>query len=280
MSIKLDLHVHSASRGKIYIGTDGLRNSLRNSGLDGVAITNFFDISHAVWLKKKLIEYVIIVGQEILSNDGHIIGLGLEEKISDLMSAEETVSHIHEQGGIAVAPHPYILGVGKKLQSLQIDAVESYNAYIGPTILPNYLAARTAIKRKIPQTASTDTTSAEFVGRSYTDVMVADRNSVMDGIRSGKVRLCKRPMPVPVAFTFKSIFNKKNLEPWGPHAIPCFICGKSTAPRIFKEKFKCIDCGKMELSRIACCNGHYLCMKCLVKRGEHVPESSMQLMTT
>lgn len=279
MSIKLDLHVHSASRGKIYIEPEGLRNSLRNNGLDGVAITNFFDISHAVWLKKKLIEYLIIVGQEILSNDGHIIGLGLNEKIPDLMSAEETVSHIHEQGGIAIAPHPFILGVGKKLQTLQVDAVESYNAYAGPTILPNYLAARAAIKKKLPQVASTDTTSAEFVGRSYTDVLVEDRDVILDGIRSGKVRLCKRPMPVPFIFTLKSIFYIKDLEPWGPHAIPCFICGKSITTRIFKERFKCNDCGKVELSRIVCCNGHYLCMKCLVERGEHVPESSVQLMT-
>ena len=115
MSIKLDLHVHSKFRGHTYITAEKLKEALTKRRLDGVAITNFFDISHAVLLKEQLKEFIVIVGQEIWTKEGHLIGLGLNEKLPDFKSAEETIGEIHNQGGIAIAPHPYLnLGLGKK----------------------------------------------------------------------------------------------------------------------------------------------------------------------
>jgi hypothetical protein len=108
MSFKLDLHVHTESHGKTYISADQLQQSLKHNGIDGIAVTNFFDISHAVWLKKKLQEFIVIIGQEIWTNDGHVIGLGLKERIADFQDAADTIGLIHDQGGLAVAPHPFL----------------------------------------------------------------------------------------------------------------------------------------------------------------------------
>jgi predicted metal-dependent phosphoesterase TrpH len=146
MSIKLDLHVHSESRGKVFITAEQLRNSLKRNSLNGVAITNFFSLAHALWLKQKVKEYIVIVGQEILTKEGHIVGLGLKKRIIDYQSAQETINHIHRQGGIAVAIHPFLPlgGVGSKAISLSIDAIEVYNGSIGIFFIPNYLAKRTA----------------------------------------------------------------------------------------------------------------------------------------
>lgn len=276
MLVKLDLHVHSESRGRIFVNAEHLRKHLKKNNLDGVAITNFFDISHAVSLKEELKEYTIIVGQEIWTNDGHIIGLGLKKEIDDFQSAEETIDCIHKQDGIAIAPHPYtFLGVGEKIMSLQIDAIESFNAYMGIAVIPNYLAKRSAIKRNITQVASTDTTDPSLVGKSYTEVMVENHDSILEAIRLGKVRLHKRSLPVPVGFILKNIFEFKNLEPCLIHAVPCFICEKSMTIRIFKRKFKCIDCEKIQLSRIACCNGHYLCIECFIKRSVSLAQKNI-----
>src|SRR3989337_824855 len=104
MSIKLDLHIHTLSQGKVLIDHDNLRQALDRNGVDGVAITNFFDISHAVWLRKMLPDKIIIVGQEVWTKEGHIIGLGLNEQIPDFIGAEDAIRLIHKQGGIAVAP--------------------------------------------------------------------------------------------------------------------------------------------------------------------------------
>ena len=91
MSFKLDLHVHSESSGLVCIDDKQLKTALLKRGLDGVAITNFHNISHALWLKKRLPGFVIIVGQEIWSKDGHIVALGITKRIEDFKSAEETV---------------------------------------------------------------------------------------------------------------------------------------------------------------------------------------------
>ncbi len=266
MPIKLDLHIHSKFRGQTYITAEKLREALIKRKLDGVAITNFFDISHAVSLKEQLSDFIIIVGQEVWTNEGHIIGLGINKKIPDFKSAEETIDEIHKQGGIVIAPHPYLpMGVGKDAFSLPVDAVESYNGLIGATFIFNFLAARSAKKRNIPQTASTDTTGPAFIGRSYTEIMVDDE-SILSAIRSGKVKLHKKALPVPIVFILKNLLNFKNIEPCPLHAVPCSMCGASMAVRIFKHRLKCLDCGRIQDSRILCSNGHYLCLNCIIKR--------------
>src|SRR3989344_4901670 len=272
MSIKLDLHVHSKFRGQIYINAEELKKALTKARLDGAAITNFFDITHAVSLKEQLKEFIIIVGQEIWTKEGHIIGLGLNKQIADFKSATETINEIHRQGGIAIAPHPYLfLGVGKKAMSLPVDAIESFNGLIGASLIFNFLAKISARRRGIPQTASTDTTSVAFIGRSHTEIMVDDKDFILDAIRSGKVRLHKRPLPVPIVFILKNLLNFKNIEPCLLHAVPCSVCGASMAVRIFKKKLKCSDCGGVQSSRILCSNGHYLCLKCVIKRETENP---------
>lgn len=272
MSLKLDLHVHSVSNGKTLISCDQLKNSLRKNDLHGVAITNFYDISHALLLKKQLKEFVIIVGQEIWTKDGHIIGLGLRKKIPDFQGAKETIDYIHEQGGIAVAPHPYLfnssLSLGKKVLSLPVDAIEVYNGLVGSFVIPNYLARRASEKMKVPQVASTDTTNAAVIGRTYTEVLVESPDHVLDAIRSGKVKLHKMALPIPYVFILKGLFNSSNIELCSSHAVPCLICGRSMTARIFKKKFNCLDCGKEEWSRLVCCsNEHFLCLECVAKRN-------------
>jgi len=268
MSIKLDLHIHSEARGKVFINAKQLEDSLRNNRLDGVAITNFNDISHALWLKEKLKDFIVIVGQEMWTEDGHIVGLGLRKRIDDFKSAKKTIELIHAQGGLSVAVHPFLfLGIGKKMMTLSIDAVESYNAGMAPPLFYNHLAKQMARKLNLPQLASTDTTNARFIGRSYTEVMTEDRSSILQTIRSGKVGLFKRALPFPYVFMLKSILGFRDMEPCLTHASPCLVCKKSITLRLFKKRHRCLDCGRIESSRIACCNGHYICMRCVTKRG-------------
>ena len=273
MPIKLDLHIHSMSHGKIFINAAQLKNSLRQRNLDGVAITNFSDISHAIWLKKELQEYIIIIGQEIWTEKGHIIGLGLRERVPDFQSAEKTISDIHNQAGIAIAPHPYLfLGIGKEALALPIDAIESYNGLMGVSFFYNYLAMIDARRMNIPQVASTDTTNASFIGTSYTEVITENKKIILEAIATGKVKLHKRALPVPVSFIIKNILNFKDIEPCFLHAVPCFICYKSIIVKLFKRKFRCFVCGEIQWSRIVCCNGHYICKECLIRKNVIKPD--------
>lgn len=274
MSFKLDLHVHTESHGKTLIDAEQLRQSFKNNGINGAAVTNFFDISHALWLKKKLQGYVIMIGQEIWTREGHILGLGLKERIDDSQAAADTISLIHDQGGIAVAPHPFLfLGVGEKAKTLPLDAIEAYNSLLGATIIFNHKAKRMAEMMNVTHVASTDTTDPRAVGWSHTEVLVEEPDSILKAIRVGKVRLYKQPLPLPIIFILKNILNFTDFEPCSIHAISCFFCEKSMSTRLFKKKHRCIDCGSEQWSRTSCCNGHFLCVGCVIGRGQAVAKA-------
>src|SRR5690606_35351365 len=69
-------------------------------------------------LAKKIIQItkadiLLIPGMEISTSKGHILAYGIREVVPSKMTPEATVDAIHQQGGIAVAAHPYmLLGVG------------------------------------------------------------------------------------------------------------------------------------------------------------------------
>jgi predicted metal-dependent phosphoesterase TrpH len=99
-------------------------------GLDFLCITDHNTIKGAVEAQKYNKELVII-GEEISSNDGEILGLFLQEQIQPGLSAEETIEQIHGQDGIAIAPHPFSAHcscVGKKINTLRFDGIEVFNA--------------------------------------------------------------------------------------------------------------------------------------------------------
>lgn len=104
-----DLHIHTK-------GSDGLMEpnqvvDLADAlGLTTIAITDHEIIDPAVealeYAQKKGSELEIIIGTEITTSEGHLVGLYLQENIPSGKSADWTIQQIHDQGGLVVAPHP------------------------------------------------------------------------------------------------------------------------------------------------------------------------------
>src|SRR5262249_55855848 len=111
-----------------------------------IAITDHDTLSGA-WTAlayKKLLheeaDLEIIPGAEISSADGHIVALNIREIVPKGMSAAATIEAIHEQGGLAIAAHPFAYFPGiKELKGIKrligdpavggvVDAIESCNA--------------------------------------------------------------------------------------------------------------------------------------------------------
>jgi predicted metal-dependent phosphoesterase TrpH len=144
-----DLHIHTHHSD----GQDGPAEVLewaRRIGLDVIAITDHDQIDGAriaAELARRDAEAPeVVVGEEVSSLDGHILGLYLERLIPPGMSAEATVAAIHEQGGLAVAAHPYwrtssvdhrgrIYGLGDRIADVDVDAVEVVNGGFTPSMI-------------------------------------------------------------------------------------------------------------------------------------------------
>jgi predicted metal-dependent phosphoesterase TrpH len=132
MKYKVDLHSHSIISHDGGISALEYERALQSGKLDCIAITDHNETSFARIMQKKL-GSKIIIGEEITTLQGEIIGLFLKETIPGGLSAEETVNQIHQQNGLVYIPHPFeVFRKGLQLSALEtiqdaIAIVEVFN---------------------------------------------------------------------------------------------------------------------------------------------------------
>jgi len=140
---RADLHIHTSYSDGVATPEDVLNHYAMRSDFNAIAITDHDTIDGALRAAHHARKYpdlygrlAIIVGEEVSSTDGHVLGLFLREWVPPGMDARATVKAIHDQGGIAVAPHPYtrclrwtgLVGVGDLIRRVPFDAVETRNS--------------------------------------------------------------------------------------------------------------------------------------------------------
>lgn len=168
---KVDLHTHSILSPDGGLTKEDYEHVLTRGILDFVAITDHNQVSFAQEMRKKWGEK-IIVGEEIMTTSGEIIGLFLQERIAPKQSVADTLAAIHAQKGLVYIPHPFDMlrrGIGEKvfLQYLKdIDIIEGFNARV---ILPlhNAKALRFAKKHNLPIGVGSDSHVVRGIGHAY-----------------------------------------------------------------------------------------------------------------
>lgn len=174
--IRIDLHSHSFASPDGGIKIEEYDKALKEDKLDYIAITDHDTISGALKIKKMLdnnLANKIIVGQEITTKEGEIIGLYLTDKIKPHQSALETVKEIKKQNGIVYIPHPFeTVRKGLTLKTINeirdyVDIVEIFN---GRAIFQN--KGPEAIKwtklNNVSGCASSDAHGFKGLGTCYT----------------------------------------------------------------------------------------------------------------
>jgi predicted metal-dependent phosphoesterase TrpH len=185
--LRLDLHVHTVRSYDGHTRVEDLPKIIRAKGLDGMAVTEHDNFDPPAFK-----DVLIVRGIEISSLDGHVIGLGVHEAIPPRLTADETIQRIHEQGGVAIVPHPYDpVCECVKLARLnkRPDAVETVNADALSFHISNWLAKRDAEKLNLPQVGGSDSHIPQSIGDAYTVVDAASNSvdGVLEGIRAGRV---------------------------------------------------------------------------------------------
>jgi hypothetical protein len=99
-------------------------------GLERIAITDHGTIRGSIKAKEiaKNFNIEVVIGSEIKTDWGDIIGLYLNDEIKEV-EWEKVISDIRSQGGISVLPHPY-RGRRVKLDYLakKVDFIEIWNS--------------------------------------------------------------------------------------------------------------------------------------------------------
>lgn len=169
--------------------------AIRAAGLDVVCATDHNTIEGALRLREVADGFRVIVGEEVSSRDGEIIGLFLERAVPRDRSAEETIALIHEQGGLVSVPHPFshnrIYHLRREVLERvwpQIDAIEVFNAREA-FAADNRRASAFARERNIPGAVGSDAHRPWELGRAYLECDdFSGRDGLLEALRSGRVQ--------------------------------------------------------------------------------------------
>lgn len=180
--MKIDLHSHSEASLDGGITPEQYAELLQNEVVDTIAITDHDRIDFALGMQKALGNERIIVGQEISTADGDIIGLYLTKPVDSGTGAQTAIDAIKAQGGLVYIPHPFE-SIRKGLAaevldalSPDIDIVEGYN---GRAFLQNRGPATRewATNHGKLLSAASDAHGVGGVGYTYTVTKTPVRNS-------------------------------------------------------------------------------------------------------
>ena len=169
---KLDLHSHSIISHDGGITPQEYLDLLTNNRIDSIAITDHNETKLAKQLHETL-GNKIIVGEEITTHKGEIIGLFLEKTIPKGLTLAEAIHQIKDQGGLVYIPHPFeTLRQGIKPEVAEeykqkIDIIEIFNARALIRGKPEQ-AYKFAQKNNLAMAASSDAHDKSGIGTAYT----------------------------------------------------------------------------------------------------------------
>ncbi len=206
---RADLHMHTRYSDGAPTVAALLAHVARQTRLDVIAVTDHDTIigAHAACVIREQAGYPfeIIIGEEVSTRQGHLVGLFLSERIPPGLSAADTVTAIHEQGGLAFAPHPFfhaeqiegrpitMEGLGLLIDGLALDALETINGT--PTLGPsNRRAARhNARGRRLPALGNSDAHIVAAISKGYTTFPGTTAGDLRAAILAGTTRPHAQP---------------------------------------------------------------------------------------
>jgi hypothetical protein len=105
--MKYDLHIHSKYSSDGFLNPKKIVKIAIKRGLDGIAVTDHDTINGGLKTKEyETDDFKVIIGSEVSTTKGEIIGLFLEHEIH-ATDYYEVVDEIKAQNGIVVVPHPF-----------------------------------------------------------------------------------------------------------------------------------------------------------------------------
>lgn len=273
-TVKVELHTHTKYSYDTDLNFEEIINVCNKNNIEVLAVTDHNEIEGAIRLSK-LAPFRVIVGEEILTKQGEIVGLFLKKYIRPGLSVEKTINEIRKQKGLVYLPHPFDKTTRKTAitkQALEkilanIDIIETHN---GRTLFndDNKKALFfTKKSKKISAVGSDAHTIFEF-GRNFQQIKdFKNSEEFLVNLKRGKLTKSK---VIPWVFLITKLvrFIKKNFKDSSEskllaNNVSCDLCGslkykilyKSTGK--FKKSYyisddsygsheqivKCIDCG-------------------------------------
>lgn len=170
---RVELHSHTLWSKDCVVPFERILALCDQRGIDKIAITDHNTADGALLLRALAPER-IIVGEEIMTTQGELLGYFLQESIPPMLSPEETIRRLRAQGAAISVSHPFDRlrkGAWDESDLLriidQVDAIETFNARC---LYPedNARALAFAQQHKLRGTIGSDAHSRPEYGRALT----------------------------------------------------------------------------------------------------------------
>ena len=199
---RADLHVHTRYSPDCASASLKLVARCLERGLDCIAITDHNTIEGALETRE-IAPFTVIVGEEVTTTGGDIIGLFLREEVPSGLSPLEAVQCIKEQGGLVSIPHPFdrfrssVIRPDPLSQVLpHVDIIETFNArnVLGRA---DRKAAEMASRHNIAACSVSDAHTIHELGRTYVAMPEFDGTAqgFLTALRQGTL-VCHRSNPL------------------------------------------------------------------------------------
>lgn len=139
----------------------------------------------------------VVIGEEISTLNGHLLGLYLEHRVPPRLPALETIRLIHAQGGLAIAAHPFhpIRGtvrghrtIAELIPELPLDGLEIVNNAGVSSWFYDAWAALRNVDWALPVTGGSDAHDVWYIGSAVTRFAGHDAADLRRALVSGLTR--------------------------------------------------------------------------------------------
>jgi predicted metal-dependent phosphoesterase TrpH len=181
----LELHIHSQFSYDSLLTPEKILEVAKYKGLSGIAITDHETIRGGLLAQRVNRDsgFAVIVGSEVKTDVGDIIGLFLHQEIKS-RNYLEVIDEIRDQGGMVVLPHPFR---GHKLSSelvSAVDAIETFNSRTGKA--ENILAEELRERHGKAAVAGSDAHFYSEIGLGRTEVNGSEPEDIRSLMLDGK----------------------------------------------------------------------------------------------
>jgi predicted metal-dependent phosphoesterase TrpH len=170
-AVRVELHAHTRASKDSLVRPARLIEHCKKIGLDWIAITDHNEISGALEAKALAPERVI-VGEEIETTQGELIGYIMQEWVPPGLTPMAAIARLRDQGALISVPHPFDTVRSHHWSEEQllaiapvVDAIEVFNARCFNN-KPNQKAEVFAKRHGLLQTVGSDAHSLWEVGRA------------------------------------------------------------------------------------------------------------------
>jgi len=176
--IRAEFHCHTVYSHDSSNRISRLVNAAHERCISRLAVTDHNTIRGAL-IAKELDPQLVIVGEEILTEQGELLAYYIKEEIPKRLSAKETIARLKDQGAFITVPHVFDLRrhgwrMADLLEILPlVDALEVFNARCLAGSI-NRRAREFAEERGLPMIAGSDAHSLVELGLGIVNLPAFD----------------------------------------------------------------------------------------------------------